>query len=135
MTIDSNYLNANFGVENQRQPNYIGSIDPNTGAPLTENIVNADLGISGSLYDLIAAQFLQNGVSLEVARTYASFILESTKISGQDYTDFLEVKESGNIELSLIGYAYINRLRDDTSKIGIKTDADFNNLVKQSIRI
>lgn len=113
LTINGNQFN---NTQSNLQP-----IDP--GTTYNELNANVDPGINSSEFDILIAFFQRKGIPAQLARTYGIVLVEMSKSTGKDISEFFVNNQlSNDLQLNLEAIARMNFLRPKTSQLGFRTD-------------
>lgn len=84
-------------------------------------------GMPGLKFDVAVAFFESKGVPKTLARTYGAVLLETSKRTGKDITELVQVTSSNKLTFKEDTLTHINVFRSKTSQIGYRENANTQN--------
>lgn len=108
------------------QPNFRPG-DPGSALELNEPNV---LGFPGTKFDVAKSFFTRKGVPDSLARAYGAALIETSRVTGKDITELINVKATSPNTFTSEALAHINTFRSKTSQVGLRitetnTDLEF----------
>lgn len=99
------------------QPNFVSPTQGSEQQTITEQTF---AGIAGTKFDVAVAFFESKGVPKTLARTYGAVLLETSKRTGKDITELVQVTSSNKLTFKDDSLTHINVFRSKTSQIGYR---------------